>query len=146
MRDYLAASMRAMKTRQESGALAELNRLEAEAQAARAAEDRAIRKQVKAEWRASLSPAERLLDTARDFRWLGLAWLFVTIPLAALAVIAGVLVGGPTGIAIGIGAGIYLVVVAVAFRVAKARERHVPPEHLDRVREQLERVHATLDS
>jgi Flp pilus assembly protein TadB len=108
---------------------------EALSEAEHKARERALRKQVAAEWRASATLAERLRRFRRPL-------LVVTLALAVVAVAAAAINRASVGL--GLLGAVVLVGMVVNSRLAKRRAQQVPDERLDLVREQLERVRSTL--
>ncbi len=150
MRDYLAGSAQTLAARQpafeqsEEARLREEHKRIAALEQARAAQARAVRKQMRAEWRASLTPIERIVDSFRELRRLRALWLVVSI---AVAVIVGLAAGVAAGSATTLAecGGHYFVAIVIGRRVVERRRaRQLPEGYADRVSDQLERVKATI--
>jgi hypothetical protein len=145
MCQYLADSARDIKSRQQtapSAASVEADRERAAAERRRAAEDRAIRKRVRAEWRATLTPRERLVENLHSLKRLRLVWLLVSVSLAAAAIAAATLAKAPT--AVGVGGAVYILALLLGGKIIHRRARKLPADHVERVHEQLDRVKSTL--
>ncbi len=144
IREYVASAAHELGGRWSDFASVEHQRRGAGAQRAaelertRAAHARAVRKQLRAQRRASLTFGERVADSFRRLGGLRVVWL-----LGSLAVFAGValmagLTDRPTALAAG--AGIYIVVLWTALRIANRLARQLPEGYNDRVNDQLNRV------
>ncbi|MGO9753767.1 MAG: hypothetical protein ACLP22_20115 [Solirubrobacteraceae bacterium] len=150
MRDYIAGSVRTLVARQPSFEESEATRLLVEqARAAalermRAAQARAVRKQMRAEWRASLTPTERVVDSFRELRRLRALWLVLSIAVVVLVGLAAGLAAGSLTTLAECG-GLYIVAIALGRRVLERRRaRQLPDGFADRVSDQLERVKAAV--
>ncbi|MGO9972779.1 MAG: hypothetical protein ACLP01_08240 [Solirubrobacteraceae bacterium] len=147
MRDYVAGSANRLLSRKqefaerEEALRAEGQRRAADLEHARAAQARAVRRQVRREWRASLSPAERALDSARALRRVCGPWLLAILPLVVGAALAAGLIERVATLAeCGV---LFFVVVVLANRVIERRRaRRLPDGYSDRVSDQLDRVKA----
>ncbi len=145
MSQYLADSAREIKSRQQaapSTADVEANRERAADQRRRAAEDRAIRKRVRAEWRATLTAKERLAENLRYLKRLGVVWLLVSVLLAGVAIAAAALAGASA--TLGLVGSVYIMALMLAAKIIHRRARRLPADHVERVHEQLDRVKSTL--
>jgi len=142
--EVLGSSAAGIKERQAAAALvAEQERVEREAEQRRYAEEqRRLQKQVDAEYRSTLTPAQRAGDRVRSLwcynRWAKIA-AFAPGVLAVLAFIFGAVGVGVAGAGV-----LYVVALVVARRVIEARADKPSPEHVERVHEQLDRVKSTL--
>jgi Flp pilus assembly protein TadB len=142
--DVLAGSARGIKERQAAAAAAAeregQERKERDRQLA--SQSRDLQKRVSAEYRATLTRSERAADRLRGLRRYRRPVLRVTVPLAALAIVAATLGRAPTALAV-LGV-LYLVGVMLASRLGRARAEKLTPECEERVHEQLDRVKSSL--
>lgn len=144
MTDYVAGSMHALRVRQDAASAARLAADQERAAADReiAEHDRALRQRARADYLATLTPKQRALERVRLFRKLGLMWLLLTIVIAGAAIIAAVIAGASA--MLGLLGTIYISALLLASKVVRMRQRRLPPEHVEKVHEQLDRVKASL--
>jgi Flp pilus assembly protein TadB len=134
-----ASRLRDARLGRKSSQEREERRQEAQREAGRAARERAIRKQVAAEWRASLTPAQR---RAQAVGRILLALRVLTIALAVVAPAAAALHRAPIELAPA--GALYVVLLVLASRRAGRRAAQLPDDRADLVREQLERLRSSL--
>ena len=145
MSQYLADSARAIKSRQRATAGtagAEVDREREASERRRAAEDRAIRKRVRAEWRATLTRRERFAENLRQLKRLRLVWLVISVSLAGVAIAAAALAGARPRLAWS--APSTSSRWCWPRRSIHRRAHRLPADHVERVHEQLDRVKSTL--
>ncbi|MGO9898528.1 MAG: hypothetical protein ACLP0J_02280 [Solirubrobacteraceae bacterium] len=149
-RDYLAGSAQTLAAGQPSleqsteARLSEERMRAAELKQTRAAHARAVRKQIRAEWRASLTPKERVVDSFRELRRLRALWPVLSIAVAGAVGLAAGLAAGSAATLVEC-VGLCIVAIALARRaVERRRARQLPDGFADRVSDQLDRVKATV--
>lgn len=144
MSDYVAGSMYALRIRQEAAGqarqIAEQERAAAERDIAE--HDRAVRDRARADYLATLTPRERAVERLRMLRRLGLVWVAVSVLLAGAAIIAAAAAGASA--VLGLLGTVYISALLLSSKVVRMRQRRLPPEHVERVHEQLDRVKASL--
>lgn len=149
IRDYVASAAHELGARSPDFASVEHQRRgedtrrAAALEQARAAQARAVRKQLRAQRRASLTFGERVVDSFQRLRRLPIVWLLGSVAVFACAALMSGLTDRPT--ALGACAGVYIVAFSAALRIAHSRLAHQLPEGFnDRVSDQLDRVKAVI--
>jgi hypothetical protein len=134
-----------IKERQaEAEAVAEREREERDAFRRRfARQQRRLQKQVTAEYRSELTPAERLADTLRPLRRLHRPGVIIGVMLAVVAMLAALV--GRGSLVLALLGGLFLAAITIGRRIAEARAERITPEHAARVNQQLVRVNQHLD-
>lgn len=144
MSDYVAASMQSLRARQQTAAADMLEREhERRALEQRHAEhERDLRRRARQDYLSRLSRRERMIERLRHLRRLGLVWFAVSVMLAGCAIVAAAIAGASA--VLGILGTIYISALLLGTKLVRARQDRLPPEHVERVHEQLDRVKASL--
>jgi len=149
MREYVVSAARELSGRSSDFVSVEHERrLEGRVRAvererARAAQARAVRKQMRAQRRASLSIGERVADSFRGCGRLPVVWLLTSVAVFGCAVLIAGLAARPTILAACAGA--YIVALALTLKIVRRRLARALPEGFDdRVSDQLDRVKAAI--
>jgi hypothetical protein len=142
--DILSSSARDIKSRQAAATAARKQQQAEREERDRtlASEQRKLSRRARAEYRATLSPAQRLSDELRRFRWLRRALIALSFLLAVIAIVAAVAARGSIVVA-ALGA-VYICVLLVGRRLIRTRSEKWTPEDEERVHAQLDRVRSTL--
>jgi hypothetical protein len=146
MTDLLGGAARRIKERQaEAEEIEQRKREEREALRRRLArQQRRLQKQLNADYRSELTPAQRAADLLRPLRRLQRPGVIVGVMAAVVAVLAAVAGRGPLVLALF--GGLFLCALTIGRRIAEARAERITPEHAARVHRQLDRVLSTLRS
>jgi hypothetical protein len=144
MTDLLSSSARDIKARQAAAVASEMERIEEldARERSRAQEQRELKRRVRAEYRASLTRRERLVEDVRQLRGVGHLWLLLSVAFALLAIAMAVVAGGSGTLAVLAGA--YVCALLLAVKVMRKRSDRLTPEYEERVSQQLARVKSTL--
>ncbi len=145
MSQYLADAACEIKSRQRATGNpinVEADRERVALQRRRDAEDRAIRRRVRSEWRATLTRKERVAENVRQLKRLRLVWLVVSVSLAGVAIVAAALAGASA--TLGLVGTVYIVALVLSAKIIHRRARRLPADHVERVHEQLDRVKSTF--